>query len=164
MSIKRNLKRQCLVVAILLIGCTTNDHAKQSSVAQQHLDALCSALAGNGIGTVEILQIPARIETQTRVTPEMLEKQWRNKVIIRDVGATAYRGKLIEALRSVSVTPRKDFGDLRWAVVFYARDGKRAGVIYFNGSGNYGAIDDDAVSFQGSFFNWLDDTFSSCLQ
>ena len=46
-------------------------------------------LANNEIPETEILQIPPRILTRVRITPETIESQFYYKLIIRDVRGTA---------------------------------------------------------------------------
>ena len=68
---------------------------KIQSLAQSQIDALATKLANREIVRVEILlQIPARILTRTRVTPEMLENQFHYKLIIRDVRGEVYQEEL----------------------------------------------------------------------
>ena len=94
----------------------------------------------------------------------MLEKQYHSKLIIRDVTETAYRGKIVDSFESLAAVPRKDSADIRWGVIFFARDDSRIGAVYFDKSGAFGNVDNLPVSFRGSFFGWLDRTFSSCFQ
>jgi len=54
-----------------------------ANVPQSRIDALISGLRSNGVERVEILQIPARILTRARVTPDILERSFHYKLTIR---------------------------------------------------------------------------------
>ena len=155
----------CIAILIAtMFGCGQINDAKTEKPPQVYLQTISMALGKDQIGKVEILQIPPRILVRAQVSPEALEKQYHNKLVIRDIAATAYRSKVVDIFKTVSVQPRKDTADLRWGVIFYSRDDTRVGAVYFDQSGHYGAVDNKPVSFQGDFFHWLDTTFSDCFQ
>ena len=163
------MKAQMAVVYALLLlmpttGCAQGREVKTNSPAQSQVDALASKLARREIGKVEILQIPARILTRTRITPEMLEKQFHYKLTIRDVRGEVHQEKLTEAAKSVAVKPETEMPDLRWGAIFYGLDGSRVGALYFDKTGSRGGVGDTPVSFKGGFFKWLDGNFSECFR
>lgn len=131
---------------------------------EQDLRGIAAALSRGEIGRIEIIQIPREVLTRARITPRMLETQYHFKLVLRDVVASARRDKLAEALSSLSVEPLGDPADLRWGIVFYMRNNDRAGALFFDGAGRYGAVNDKAVSFRGEFFSWLHGAFSDCFQ
>jgi len=134
----------------------TNAEARTSDILRQ--------LSSGAIARVEILQIPGRVLTRSRITPAMLEQQYHNKVEIRDITLTAYYKDVVYAFKSLVVRPEEEGADLRWGIVFYSRTGQRAGALYFDKTGRRGVVDDLPVAFQGDFFAWVDRTFSKCLQ
>jgi len=146
------------------IGCAQGRDVKSNSVAQSQVDGFATQLAGGTIVKVEILQIPARIMTRTRITPEMLERQFHYKLTIRDVRGNLYQHKLTEAAKSISVQPETDMPDLRWGVIFYDVNEVRVGALYFDQTGHKGAVGNTPVAFAGGFFKWLDDTFSGSFR
>ena len=151
-----------VILFAILVGCARSPETENP--AQIYVKALSMALEKDQIGRVEILQIPARILTTGQVSPEALERQFHNKLVIRDIAATAYRNKVVDRFKTVSVQPRTETADLRWGVIFYSRDDTRAGAVYFDRNGHFGSVNSLPVSLQGDFFHWLDDTFSGCLQ
>lgn len=153
-----------LLYSILAAGCAQVRDVKIQSLAQSQIDALATKLANREIVRVEILQIPARILTRTRVTPEMLENQFHYKLIIRDVRGEVYQEELTQVTKSVTVRPEGEMPDLRWAVIFYGLDDARVGALYFDKSGSRGGVGDTPVSFAGGFSRWLDGNFSDCLR
>jgi hypothetical protein len=158
-----------LTICILLLlapmtGCAQEGSVKGNNPAQSQVDGLAAKLANGEIGRVEIFQIPARILTRTRITPEMLEKQFYYKLTIRDVRGGAHQGNLFEAMKSIAAQPGGEMADLRWGVVFYLIDESRVAALYFDKSGSSGAVGDTPVSFRGDFFRWLDGNFSSCFR
>jgi len=112
----------------------------------------------------EILQIPSSVLTRTAITPEMLEKQFFYKLIIRDVKDVMQKKELIDAMQSVTVRNYTETGDLRWGIIFYDTAGSRVGGIYFNGIGKIGAVGSTPVSFNGKLFKWLDINFSKSFR
>jgi hypothetical protein len=153
-----------LLYSTLTLGCAQGRDVKTQSPAQSQVDALANKLSNREIGKVEILQIPARILTRTRITPEMLEKQFHYKLTIRDLRGGVHQEKLTEAVKSVTVQPETEMPDLRWGVIFYGLDDTRIRVLYFDKTGNRGGVEDTPVSFKGGFFKWLDDNFSGCFR
>jgi hypothetical protein len=160
--------QMAVVYALLLLmpstGCARGRDVRINSLAQSKVDALAKKLASSEVEKVEILQIPARILTRTRITPEMLERQFHYKLIIRDVRNTLYQQELTEAVKSVAVQPEKDMSDLRWGVILYGPDDTRLGALYFDKTGSRGGVGDTPVSFKGGFFKWLDGNFSDCFR
>jgi hypothetical protein len=162
------MKRKVLV-CILLFLVPISVYAEESQMkgnnhAQSQVDSLATKLAGGEIGRTEILQIPPRVLTRTRITPEMLEKQFHYKFTIRDVRGGLYQNKLVEVVKSVAVEPQPDTADLRWGVIFYGLDGERVNGIYFDKKGGNGAVGNAPCSIRGDLFKWLDENFSKCFR
>jgi hypothetical protein len=151
-----------LVVLLLVLSGAAADSKSVSVQAQ--LEQISKDLSEKRIGRIEILQIPPRILTRARITPDMIEKQYHNKLIIRDINSHSYKGKLIELLKTVSASPHDETPDLRWAVIFYSQEETRVGAVYFDKSGQSGAVNSAGATFTGDFFNWLTATFSNCFQ
>jgi hypothetical protein len=116
------------------------------------------------IGEVEILRIPDRVLTRTRITPEMLQLQYHYKLTIRDVRSGLYQEGLTEAVKSVSVRPSADTSDLRWGVIFYDLNGSRVMALYLDSTGKKGAVADTPVLYEGGIYSWLNENFSRCLR
>jgi len=149
-------------VMIMVVAVIAADSTNSS--IQAKLQQMSKYLNENQVGRIEILQIPPRILTRARVTPDMLERQYYNKLIIRDINSNAYKDKLIGSFKTISVSERNETPDLRWAVVFYSQEGARIGAVYFDKSGQYGAVNGSGAAFKGDFFTWLTGTFSNCFQ
>lgn len=136
---------------------------KVNNPAQSEVDGLSARITSGEIERIEVFQIPPRVLTRVRITPEMLEKQYYYKLTIRDVRGWTQQNKLIEAMKSVVVKPG-EMADIRWGIVFYGVDGRRVGGLYFDKAGTNGTVDDVAASFKGDLFKWLDDSFSGCFR
>lgn len=161
--------RTQLMLCIVLLSALTNGCAKggqpeEKSQAQLQVDTLIAKLANFDIGMVEILQIPPEVETPWAVSPDMLEKQFQYKLIIRNIRVGAGRDKLLEAMKSVSVVPQSRMPDIRWGLIFYDASEKRVGAVYLNQFGDSGVVGDIPVSFKGKLFKWLDGNFSCCFR
>lgn len=153
-----------IALLAIIVACNRSNHTNTENPPQKDVQSISAALAQDQVEKVEILQIPPRILTRAQVSAEILETHYHNKLIIRDITASAFRSKMIDILKGVSVQSRREMADLRWGVIFYSRDGKRIGALYYERSGRYGAVNGVPVEFQGDFFRWLDGTFSNCMQ
>jgi hypothetical protein len=131
---------------------------------QAEVDALAVKLSTGLISRVEILQIPSRILTRTRITPEMIERQFAYKLTINSFNGGMYKDSLVAAVGSIQVQPLPEMPDLRWAAIFYGLDDARIASLYFDRSGMKGAVNNASVSFQGGLFNWLDSNFSTTFK
>jgi hypothetical protein len=145
-------------------ACAGAAQMKNASQSQNRVDDLTSRLAAGGVERVQILEIPARVLTRTRVTPEMLRRQYRYELTIRDLRGGEYEGKLISLAKSTVVTARAEMPDLRWGIIFYDAGGNPILGLYFDKTGNYGSVDDAPVSFEGELFGWLKSGFSGCFR
>jgi hypothetical protein len=161
------MKERCFVSLLLLLiplAMCAQPGNNNRNERQAQVDALAVKLSTGLISRVEILQIPARILTRTRITPEMIERQFEYKLTIRSVRGGMYENSLAAAARSILVQPQPEIPDLRWAAIFYGVDDTRIASMYFDRSGRNGALNNAAVSFQGDFFKWLDNNFGSCFK
>jgi hypothetical protein len=61
------------------------------------------------------------------VTPDTLEQGFFYKLTIRDARGGAYEVGLTTAVKSMSVQPRTDTVNIRWAAIFYSPEGVRLG-------------------------------------
>lgn len=136
---------------------------ENKSQAHTQVEVITAKLDNYQIGRVEILQIPPYVLTRTRITPDMLEKQFDYKLTIRDMRGGAYRDGLLEAMKSVVVQPESEMADIRWGIIFYGLEDRRLGAIYFDKWGGHGAVGNVPVSFKGKLFKWLDSNFSCCF-
>jgi hypothetical protein len=127
---------------------------------QSEVNKLVAKVALGTIGRIEIVQIPATVLTRANVTPEMLEKQYHYKVIIRHVSDGVLGREIATALKSLKAYPETVVSDLRWGIIFFDEGGGRAGAIYFGARGSRGAVGGATASFSGSFFGWLSSNFS----
>jgi hypothetical protein len=144
-----------LIFTLALNGCTQVQQAKGQNVLQNRIQTIATTFLAGNISRIEILRIPSRILTRSAITPEMIEKSFFYK--------GAHKDKLLKALDSLSVQPAAEMKDIRWGVLFYAKDGTRIGALYFDKNGGYGAVDGISASFKGDFFKWLDGGFSDCF-
>lgn len=153
-----------LLLLVPMMGCAQGNKVKSNSPAQSQVDNLATKLANGEIGRVEIFQIPARVLTRTRITPDALERQFYYKLTIRDIRGGAHQAKLIDGMKSLAVQPESEMADIRWGVVFYGTDESRVGALYFDKSGSTGAVGVSPVSFKNDLFKWLDGSFSSSFR
>lgn len=157
--------RTLVILALPFLAITSSSYARGTpNAAQSRINTLASELRSNGIEQVEVLQIPPRVLTRTRVTPEMLERSYHYKLIIRDLRGGAYQADLLAAVASTVVRPAKEMGDLRWGIICFDASEHRILSLYFDASGHRGAVDSTAVSFKGDIARWLDTNFSKAFR
>ena len=147
-----------------ILGCAQRGNMNPNDAPQARLDNLASILVRHEVGRVEVLQIPPRVLTRTRITPELLEKQFHYKMSVRDVRGGTYETELVAAVKSMAVHSESTMPDLRWAIVFYDLNDLRLVAVYIDKSGAYGAVDNSPVAIKGDLFTWLSNNFSKCFR
>jgi hypothetical protein len=161
---------RAFVIVILLFVATTStcdaqaEHMSAPISVQTRIGAIVSGLRSGEIVRVEILQIPPGVETRTRVTPDILERTYDYKLIIRDLRGGAHSEGLRAAVASTSIAPSTDLADLRWGLIFLDNSGQRVGALYLDASGRFGVVDSVAVSFRGGLSEWLNSNFSHAFR
>lgn len=157
-----------VILVLLLMGtpvCSAQGApVNAADTAQSRISTLIGKLRSNEVQRIEIIQIPPRILTRTRVTPEMLERSFHYKLVIRDIRGGLYGPSLIAAVASTSAEPSAEMGDLRWGVTFFDQNEQRIVSLYFDASGRRGAVDSLAASFKGDMFKWLDNNFAGAFK
>jgi len=133
------------LIAATGTGCSQATRAKSLSAY---------GIVPEGIERVEILYLPERILTRAALTPEMLERQYKYKVEIRDFAASIQRQQLITTVRETSVSPSNRSFDLRTAVLLYDNNGKRLLSLYFAKSGRNGVVNRESVSTSDDVYRW----------
>jgi hypothetical protein len=156
------------VLVVLLLNtlvCSAQGGAVNiTDTPQSRVNALADRLRTNSVQRIEIIQMPPRMLTRTRITPEMLEKSFHYKLIIRDIRGGVYVPSLTAAVASTSADSAPDPGDLRWGIAFFDQNERRIAFLYYDASGRHGAVDTSPVVFKGDLLKWLDDNFSRALK
>jgi hypothetical protein len=132
--------------------------------AETALAGIVDALSRDQIARVEVVHVPTRILTRTRLTPEMLDATFDYKFVVRDLRSSVYREDIVRATRSLSVQRDEQMADLRWGLAFYGPDESRIGALYFSGSGSRGAVNAMPVSFRGELFRLLERRLSHAFR
>ena len=119
------------------------------------VNATAHAIETDHVEAIEILRIPDDVLFRVNVNPERLERWWRYKFVIRDVGIRAQ--ELTAALKSMTAQPsgtQLESLEVRWGIVFYSKtsEGHRIVSLYFDRNGRAGAINSLPVSFGAEFF------------
>lgn len=155
----------------MIFGCTVtcigDEAVKENHLLQpqQELDDLAKAFANNDVGSLEILYHPA--EHIIGNTPEYIEHHFNYKVTINDPFLIYRNSGLIEALRSLRIDESDHGSDIKWAMIFYNKNGSRMNALYLDAWGKNGiwsGANDSLVSFKGTLFRWLVDNIGNCLK
>ena len=153
-----------LLLATLVVnsaqGTVSNGDTVQSQVAM-----LVNKLKSNEIERVEIIHMPLRILTRSRMTPQMLEKSFSYKLVIHDIRGSIYNSSLLAALTSASVKTNSEMGDVRWGITFFDQGERPIGSLYVDGTGHRGAVDTTSVSYgRPEISDWLNTNFSKAFK
>jgi len=154
------MKKIIVLMSAIIFLSTISIQAKDDSMdnndqIQSKISSIIAKLNNNEIGKVEIIVIPARLLTRTRITPEMMEKQYVYKLTIKDIRSASCRNKFYETFASLSAQKSSRTPDIRLGVIFYNINNERLDAIYFDKSGNNGVVGNDVVILKGNFFKWL---------
>jgi hypothetical protein len=136
---------------LLVAGLVASSVSASQARKGQPLSAY--GVVPEAIERIEILYVPERILTRTALTPDMLERQYHYKIEIRNFSQSLQRPKFLSAFRETSVSPGSAH-DLRTAVLLYGQGDKRLLSLYFDRSGENGAVNRDFVSTTDSIFHW----------
>ena len=137
-----------LSVVILVVCGTIHSQPRNDSSSKY-------GIIPEAVERVEILYYPERILTRTALTPEMLERQYKYKVEIRDFPASLQRAQLVPVLREASFSPSPSRSyDLRTAVVLFDKSGNRMLSLYFDHSGRNGVVNREPVSTNDVVYRW----------
>ena len=134
----------CLAL-LLLIGSRVYGDGGDHAVAKEKVAELIRLLDSGGVRRIEIVYLPEEIATRTRLTPEMLEKQWRFKLIVDDFQSTSMQRKVVIALRASTFDVTEQQGDLRWGCSFYNEKNERVLSLYFDAAGKAGTVNAQPV-------------------
>ncbi len=111
-------------------------------------------ISPEGIERVEILYLPERILTRAALTPERLEQSYHYRLEIRQFPGSLQREQLLPALREGSYSPSSGSYDLRTAILFFDKSGKRILSLYFDRSGRKGVVNRKTVSTNDAVYRW----------
>lgn len=151
-----------LIAGILISGPGICE-VKNITDGQSRLQSLLDKLREREIRSVEILWMDPTAESRATITPEILDKIYFRKLMIRKLSGDPAEQGLIESVRisRLRKADSKAEGDVRWAIKFYARENAAPVVsIYLDGSGETGSIDGTPYSFNVSLHAWLKTNFS----
>ena len=129
---------------------------------KMHLNGIVKKLQANKVKRVEILWRDPSAESRSTITPDILEKLYFRKLVIRDLQKYPNTKNLIKAVQATSLSkmdPEAE-GDVRWAIKFYEDHQKNpASAIYLDGSGETGRVAGASYSFNRPLFDWLNKNF-----
>lgn len=154
----------CGLVSALI---ATPPFSYASDRAQAQIAALAAKIEKREIGRIEIMQIPLGIVTRIPVTPEKLEQSFRSKLVVRDVTLSKREKEWIATIKSTSavdVPLPSEPADIRVGIVFYDTEDRRVASLFFDRTGERGAIGGSPASFSSELFDWVMREFSCCFR
>jgi len=161
--------KTCITACILFVIMSIEVCLQESKAMaddnpiQSDVTRIYQKLVDEEIGQIEILHIPAWVETPIRLAPEGLQKEFDYRLTIRSIPHGPFEKGLVEALKTFKAQPASQGTDLRWGIVFFDNDMQRIGAIYFGRVGSRGVIGNTDMSCNSTLFDWLVSNFSCCF-
>ena len=107
------------------------------------LEPLTKMLSSHQVQRVEVLRIPESVLTMVAVTPGNLRANPSYRIEL-DEGFDARIATLFEG---VSLGQADNKSDLRWAVLFYDKNGRELSSVFVDQFGTKGVVDNEDVKF-----------------
>lgn len=145
------------------LGCAEVSPSKPTNEAQSRVAHFVNVLSNGRVGKIEILQIPASIDTNAMVTPQQLRQEPIYRLTLLDGRFRLPRG-FVEAMNSLVVYRTEREREVRWGVDFYDLAGVHIGGVYLSHWGGFGFVDDLPVVVDGKFLSWLEQRFGDCFK
>jgi len=102
---------------------------------------------------LSILIYPERILTRSAITPELLEKNFKDQRIIKSSSAKAW-GEFLDAWSSTTWVPSDKTGDYRWALHLRSKS-KVLGSIYIDRKAKLAVIAGKKYALDGGVLKWI---------
>jgi hypothetical protein len=122
--------------------------------ATRQLDDLSNLVETHQITRVEILHVSDILETLTTITPEMLRKLCRVKVVLERPWESASFGRLVKSLQGLRSADARRPGEVRWAILFFDGSGNERAAIYMGVDGTLGDVCGNWLNLDGSLLRW----------
>lgn len=123
-----------------------------------------SGIKSGNFDRVDIIYIPSGMESVMRIDQVGLENSYLYKISMRQIKATRYWSTLLKALNETKINKAYKLKDLRSAIFIYYQN-KKIVSIYFDESGNYGAVNSIPVEFMGrGVYDWVDGNFLKVIK
>ena len=153
----------CIVLLLPLYGCGGRAQENSASVAEPVVQAAVKVINAETTTRLEIFSFPREILTRADLSPQLLEKAWLYKFVVKDFSGSPLQRDLAPALRKSAIRRRATAdADFRWACIFYDGKGTRVLAMYFDGFGTKGLIAGVPVTANGRLVKLLERR-CSCL-
>src|SRR4051794_21416459 len=98
---------------LLALSVCASTSLRGGEQVSSRFKSLAARIAGEEVGRAEIVYLPSRILTRARLTPEMLDEQYRYKLVIRDLRGDRVAESLLKAVRGTRVEPTDGAPEVR---------------------------------------------------
>jgi len=136
-----------LALVLLMDSFTSVSFGGQSN--PKEASAVVQLLRSGKVQRLEIIYYPEKIQTRARLTPDMLENQYRYKLIVNDAQSSAVGQDVIAAIEADSLTASDQQADFRWGCSFYDSRGERLTSLYFDAFGKIAMVDTVLMTSSG---------------
>ncbi|HAX4190759.1 TPA: hypothetical protein JZE15_000549 [Escherichia coli] len=154
-----------IFLSLFLIAPSSFGIRKNDIIAHDNVSSILNIAGGyDRLFKVEVIGLPYYIFTRANINQSDLEKIYSYKFIIKNIHDSAYNEsftKAFESCRVLKTFPSRNINDLRWGIILYNESNTRIKSIYFDATGNFGAINNTSVSFDCPLYHWLENNFNS---
>ena len=156
-------RASAVTVFLLMVSAVSVGQTGSTRDVVREVDELSKLLGDHQIARVEILHISDAILTRTDVTPEMLRRMCKYKVVVTEPWESSDLEQLLRALSSIKASKPERPGDLRWAILFFDASGKERYAIFWNRFGTHGVFQDAPLSLDGRLLAWARQTVKNAF-
>ena len=153
----------CWFFLLLLSSLSYADSGHQPALKGEMVN-ITQLLESGKIRRIEIIYLPDEVLTRTRLTPEMLERQWLYKVSINDFQSSPFRKKFRVALEASTFEHTNQSADLRLGCFLYDDKNERVLSMYFDAAGNAGIVNTEPVHSNRKLVKLLKESFSGIVK
>jgi hypothetical protein len=136
------------LIFFLIVPVLMSAQTPSRSDPQVDLEKLAALLKQGAVGKVRVLHVRDSMLTRVAVSKDALHSIATSTQDFSDQ-ITEKFGSL---LSGVSVKTEKHIPDLRWGLFFYGPQDHEIGSLFVDGFGQYGYLNDQAVSFETGTF------------
>lgn len=155
-----NYRFKCILFAVACMAMTPIFLARADDTNNFILNHKLAFADSREVYEVHILSLPADTESVVSISPEQLESNYLSKIVIRRFRGTAFKKALLSHLKSSDFRLSTEHpGDILWACIFYAEDGRKILSVYSDYFGR-GKVDDLTVSSNGNLVSFLKSRFT----
>jgi len=145
---------------LFLFSLNSDISARDVPKPNENIVDVTQLLRSDKVRQLEIIYFPEEVATRTRLTSEMLEKQWRYKVVINELQSAPFKRRILAAAEASTFKRTDVRSDLRLGCFFYDEQGNRLLSFFSDATGKVGVLNDELVVSNGRLAKVLKGVFA----